>query len=69
MTEESLNCLGKIPVVRAEREVNNVNGRSRPIGRHCFRIDVGKRSQKVLDHCIRFELREFFSRNRLEDRD
>jgi len=49
MTEESLNCLGKIPVVRERLILSVIVGRS--IGRHCFRIDVGigSRSQKVLN--------------------
>jgi len=48
MTEESLHCLGKIPVVRDRLRMSVIVGRS--IGRHCFRIDVGmgSRSQKVL---------------------
>jgi len=49
MTEESLNCLGKIPVVRERLTMSVILGRS--IARHYFRIDVGmgSRSQKVLD--------------------
>jgi len=49
MTEESLNCLGKMPVVREWLIMSVIDGRS--IGRHCFRIDVGigSRSQKLLD--------------------
>jgi len=49
MSEESLNCLSKIPVVS---EVN-IDSYSwyRSIDRYCFRIDIrmGSRSQKVLD--------------------
>ena len=49
MTEESLNCLGKTPVLRERLTMSVKVGRS--IGRHCLRIDVGmgSRSQKVLD--------------------
>jgi len=49
MTEERLNCLGKIPVVRGGLIMSVIVGRG--IGRHCFRIDVGigSRLQKVLD--------------------
>jgi hypothetical protein len=49
MTEESLNCLGKTPVLRERLTMSVIVGRS--IGRHCLRIDVGmgSRSQKVLD--------------------
>jgi len=49
MTEESLNCLGKIPVVRERLIMSVIEGRT--IGRQCFRIEVGigSRWQKVLD--------------------
>jgi len=49
MTEESLNCLGKIPAVREMLIMLVILGRS--IGRLWFRIDVGigSRSQKLLD--------------------
>jgi len=51
MTKKSMNCLGKIPVVRERQTMSVIVGRS--IGRHCFRINVGlgSRSQKVLDDC------------------
>jgi len=49
MIEESLNCLGKTPVLRERLTISVIVGRS--IGRHYLRIDVGigSRSQKVLD--------------------
>jgi len=50
MTEKSLNCLGKMPVVIRERlTVSVIVGSS--ISRHCFRLGVGmgSRSQKVFD--------------------
>jgi len=47
MTEECLNCLGKIPAVRERLTMSVIVGRS--TGKHCFRIDVGmgSRSQSV----------------------
>jgi len=39
ITEESLNCLGKITVMRERLKMSGIKGRS--IGRHCFIRDVG----------------------------
>jgi len=49
MTEESLNCIGKTPVVRERLTMSVIVDRS--IGRHCFKIDVrmGSRSHKGVD--------------------
>jgi len=43
MTEESLNSLAKIPVVRERLTMSVIVGRS--IGKDCFRIDVGMGSK------------------------
>jgi len=49
MTEASLNCSGKTPVLKDRLTMFVIAGRS--AGRHCFRIEVGigSRSQKDLD--------------------
>jgi len=51
MTEESLNCSGKTPILKDRLTIFVIVGRS--AGRHCFRIEVGigSRSQKELDDC------------------
>jgi len=51
MTEESLNCSRKTPVLKERLTMFVIVGRS--AGRHCFRIEVGigSRSQKELDDC------------------
>jgi len=51
MTDESLNCSGKTPVLKDRLTIFVIVGRS--AGRHCFRIEVGigLRSQKELDDC------------------
>jgi len=51
MTEASLNCSGKTPVLKKRLTMFIIVGRS--AGKHCFRIEVGigSRSQKELDDC------------------
>jgi len=51
MTEASLNCSGKAPVLKERLTMFVIVGRS--AGRHCFRIEVGIGlvSQKELDDC------------------
>jgi len=46
MTEDSLNCLGKIPVERKRLTMSFTVGRS--IGRHWFKIDAGTGSRLAL---------------------
>jgi len=51
MSEESLNCSGKTPVLKDRLTIFVIVGRN--AGRHCFRIEVGigSRSQKELYDC------------------
>jgi len=59
MTEESLNCSGKTPVLKDRLTIFVIEGIC--AGRHYFRIevDIGSRSQKELDDCEMILLNSF----------